>query len=648
MQKWYDEGYFTPNLPMKRTHLDTHWITVEEIVLRTGGGKIFLTHRTPSIPPGLSLRTESPKIGDHLFNGPYQPAPLRSLRSSTLDAFASPSDSPSSSIGGGRFGNGSPDPNSFGGRGASFVGDTSHGSRVASFPSMPDASVAFPGRRNTFTDSSLDPSLGAQSPRFGNVIPNRGAGDGYGYNHAYSPGPNAWGPVPGTFDTSNGGHTSVDPGSYSNFGPSSTVASTSYGNLQNSSREKVFGEAATYQSLNYNQYNTLGGGHGPNLGQQYSNSPTAQYASPQIPQQSASLPPNTYDQQGNAQQAMPSDSQPVDQFSGTTSVQSLWDNEAYTSRRPGPFEVAHPTSTNTIVRPPAVADRSPWGRSSQSSRAGSHVNDTSWGVTPQGVDEDNWKEVSGTDRLTFSNVGKHNEHQRGAVATTSQIGDLEEVSDQPQAPPELSEHPAPPDTITKAVSTLSAHSKPQTLAKTVQPPVPEAEPPTPRVTPDPPSTAPKPAWAKEEEVTKSKPSGVSISLREIQEAEAKKAEARKVAERERERARPSAPTVEAKGEGQAFTASWGLPTSQAGVRNSAPSGKDSKDSNSSPSSASLVWTTSSKSPVSKKSMKEIQEEEERRKKTVVKETVAAAAARRAYAESTTKVTKVPIFSIVCS
>jgi PERQ amino acid-rich with GYF domain-containing protein len=427
---------------------------------------------------------------------------------------------------------------------------------------------------------------------------------------------------------------------YSNFGPSSSVASTSYGNIQNSSQDNIFGEGASYQALNYHQYNALGGGHAPSLGQQYTNPPTTQYASPQISQQSA-LPSHTYEQQGHSQHTVSNESQPVDQFSSTKSAESLWENDVHPTRRPGPFEVAHPTSTNTAVVQPPTVDKSPWGQRSQSSsRAGSRVNDTSsWTVPAQDVTEDNWKESSGADRLTFSNVGKHNEHQQ-ETANIVHIADVEVVPDQSQRPPELSELPPPPsDSTTKPVIGPSASSKPQTITKPAQHQLPKAAPPTPQVTPDPPpSAAPKPAWSKEDEAVKAKPSGVSISLREIQEAEAKKAEARKVAERERERAaRGAAISAETKVDAQPFTASWGLPTSQAGARTTAPLAKDTKDTSPSPGSTNPVWTTSGKSPVSKKSMKEIQEEEERRKKTAAKETVATAAARRAYAESTTKV-----------
>jgi PERQ amino acid-rich with GYF domain-containing protein len=642
MQKWYDGGYFTPDLPMKRTHSDTQWVTVEELVRRTGGGKIFLTNPPPSVPPGLSLRTESPNFGDHLFNGPYQPAPLRSLRSSTLDTYASPSDSPSSSIGGGRYGNNSPDPNAFGGRGAYFVGDTSHTSRVASFSSMPDAPAAFSGRRNAFNDSSLDPSLGMQSPGFGNMIPSRGStGDSYGY-HTYSSGQNTWGPTPNTagaaFDVSGAGQASaVDPRSYSHFAPSPGVASTSYGNLQNSAQDNAYGEGIGYQSLNYNHFNGLGSGHGPVLGQ-YSNSPTTQYASPQIPQQSASLPSNAYEPQSNTQQGMPGDPQPHP-LSNTTSAQSLWDNETYPSRRPGPFDSGHPTSSNTmVIQPSAVADRSPWGRSSPSDP---HANDTSpWALANQGPADENWKETSGMDRLTFSNVGRHNEHQHKMTAIASHTRDVEQDLGQSQPLPETSELPIPiSDTTTKAASTPTVHPKPQMTTKSAQLSTPKAAPSNPQVTTDSvPSPTQKPAWSKEDEATKPKPSGISVSLREIQEAEAKKAGARKATERERERAaRASALTAETRGEGQPFTASWGLPTSQAGIRNNAPTAKDAKDASPSQSPATPVWTTPIKPPVTKKTMKEIQEEEEKRKKLAAKETVAAAAARRAYADSTTKV-----------
>jgi PERQ amino acid-rich with GYF domain-containing protein len=151
-----------------------------------------------------------------------------------------------------------------------------------------------------------------------------------------------------------------------------------------------------------------------------------------------------------------------------------------------------------------------------------------------------------------------------------------------------------------------------------------------------PSGPPKPAWSKEEEAKRSKPSGVALSLRDIQEAEAKKAEVRKAAERDRDRAtRASSSAVPAPEEAQPFTASWGLPTSQAGVR-AAPAKEAAAAASPTSGGAPAVWTNTAKPSATKKTMKEIQEEEEKRKKLATKETVAAAA-RRAYAESTSKV-----------
>lgn len=119
----------------------------------------------------------------------------------------------------------------------------------------------------------------------------------------------------------------------------------------------------------------------------------------------------------------------------------------------------------------------------------------------------------------------------------------------------------------------------------------------------------------------------------------KKLEARKAAERDRERAaRVANGAASPQEDFQPFTASWGLPTSQAGR---APVSTGSKDSTSTAATATTpttpVWTNTAKPQVVKKSMKEIQEEEERRKKLAAKEKeTVAAAAKRGYAETTTK------------
>lgn len=111
MQSWHDQGYFTPDLLMKRSNIDTEWTSVGELVQRVTGPKIFLSPIKPSLPfgpPGLTRRLDN--LNDPLshqrdtspFGAPHQPMPIRSLRTSTLDSYIngnSQSASPSSSAG---------------------------------------------------------------------------------------------------------------------------------------------------------------------------------------------------------------------------------------------------------------------------------------------------------------------------------------------------------------------------------------------------------------------------------------------------------------------------------------------------------------------------------------------------------------------
>ena len=140
------------------------------------------------------------------------------------------------------------------------------------------------------------------------------------------------------------------------------------------------------------------------------------------------------------------------------------------------------------------------------------------------------------------------------------------------------------------------------------PAVPQATP-----SPKPPSPiAPaesKSAWTVEEE---KKP----LSLREIQELELKKADARKSAERERERAARAAAVSTPSVPEDVQTISWGLPTSQVGNRTSREAPVSSSTNTTAPGTSATppVWTNVAKAPAVKKTMKEIQEEEEKRKK----------------------------------
>ncbi|KAG6812057.1 hypothetical protein H0H92_004588 [Tricholoma furcatifolium] len=599
MQKWFEDGYFTGDLPVKRTHLDTQWATVDELVRRHGGTKIFVVPPIPVIPPGLPLHRDSQGQDPLLFSGPYQPAPIRNLRSSTLDSFGSnPSDSPSSSFGAGRFGNGSPDPSAFGGRGA-FYGDNVN--RAPSY-GLPDPSNVF-NRRSNFNDISVDPSLAMRTAAFNNVV-NRGPiGDGFGYTRTYSPS-QAWnaGPL-------DGNRNSIDPFP-SPFGPTSANI---FGPPQD-----VYGDGSSFPNGNYNSFV-----NGPSQPQHYAPSPATQYQQP---------PSNSYGLQASTPQTVSSDI-----HSSPAPSQSPWSHDA---PRRGPFDSAHPTASNTVSIPSTV-ESSPWGPPSEPSRPSSQANESlSWQPPSNEVAED-WKTTTVPDSLTFSNLGQHNEQQQQLASAKEQAAQKPEPSDSAVVAPvveaEAAPEPAPKPTTSSKSKSKTPSAQPVPAVKVPETPVvaQEASPIAPPATP-----APKAPWAKEDE-GKAKPSGISMSLRDIQEDEAKKAEARKAAERERERAaRATAPVAENKDAGQAFTASWGLPTSQAGSRPAA----SVKETAASTAAAAPVWTNAAKVVTAKKTMKEIQEEEERRKKTAAKEpvaTVAAAAARRLPADATQKVAPAP-------
>lgn len=216
----------------------------------------------------------------------------------------------------------------------------------------------------------------------------------------------------------------------------------------------------------------------------------------------------------------------------------------------------------------------------------------------------------------------------------SPIGETEEEA----APVPVSEIPQPAPVAPASASHIeppAPKAKAKPTVREVQAPAPASAPkytpPAPTPALKSPSPVPKPAWATEDDAKKGK---ASLGLREIQEAETKKAEARKVAERER-LARANVPIPPAVVEdAQPFTASWGLPTSQTGARAAVtPRGGEVAAT---PAASAPVWTSTSTAPA-KKTMKEIQEEEERRKKMGLKDSMAATAARRGYAETTFKV-----------
>jgi len=112
MQRWFNEGYFSLDLPMRRTHIDTDWTTVEDLIKRANGANVFLSPLVPSRSYLNESPTNHPHLTEQQFTGPYHPSPVRSLRPTTLDYLNGGPDSPASSFAA-SVGNHSPDPHTF-------------------------------------------------------------------------------------------------------------------------------------------------------------------------------------------------------------------------------------------------------------------------------------------------------------------------------------------------------------------------------------------------------------------------------------------------------------------------------------------------------------------------------------------------------
>ena len=674
MQKWHDEGYFTSDLLMKRTHMDTEWVPVGELGRRSGGDKIFLSMPTASVPPGLSRRTESPLQTLAPPSGPYQPAPGRPLRASTLESYhgSNPnlSESPSSSFGTGRFGNGSPDPATFGGLPTSnhySSLDSPVGTRTAAvFSAAPDSTPAFATsvRRNTSRDPLVEAPLNFRSS-FGNMAPGRTSSvDSFGFNGPYtSSQPPSW-QIPSTnlVSSSFEGMTSNRSVAELDQLPSNFVSSSHSG--MSLPQQIGFGSSRSVQEAPFGD-----NGSGSYPGSDYAISDFGNQRDPQLLLRSnvdAELPVtsgfNSY-VDGYSQpyappsvaystpQALPSlssrfgqhESNPISVPSNPHLANSNppppspWNTQEQSStRRPGPFDSILPPSANTIVTAPQPSS---WNRPSQPPHTPSLPAEPSpWFLASQGVVDENWMDISGPSNVTFRNVGQHSHPPReteDGVANTLEVpGQLHQPPSAPPPPiisPVVTSAPAPTKSrrksTTQLIQTPVFTSKPTSsgpiIVKSPTPPIP---------------MQPKAAWLSEDD-KKSQPSGISVNLREIQEAEEKKAEARKAAEQGRERLLRASASLPVGNDLAPFTASWGLPTSQAGAaRNNVPQKEPPAATPSSPAIPSPpVWTNTGKAQPTKKSMKEIQEDEERRKKLSVKEKeTAAATVRRVYSENPIK------------
>jgi len=360
---------------------------------------------------------------------------------------------------------------------------------------------------------------------------------------------------------------------------------------------------------------------------------------------------------------------PASQQAGNASIpptlslsQPTWNDKTESApKRTGlsPFDVTpyptsrNTTSTRTVPPPPAQS----WAPIKQPTP--NESSQSAWFNASQGISDGGWGHVPGPHSLTVSNLTQHTQQQESGEVFTRESAaaldspleptSLQDALPQPvqssfiSGPPESAPQLAKPGRKFSVQTNSAQPTTPTPLTPVATQPVKESTPPPPVV-----SVPTKPVWSTEDD--KKKSSGGPTSLRDIQEMEAKKQEARKAAERERSRA-PATTTAPVSEDSQTFTASWGLPTSQVGAKSPAkdtpgimvPSTSASTSTSvtlsspTNPSSAPVpVWTNTQK-PASKKSMRDILNEEERRKKAAFKEPVTAGSSRRAYAETTNKV-----------
>ncbi|KAH9921405.1 uncharacterized protein B0H18DRAFT_1086113 [Fomitopsis serialis] len=586
MQRWQNEGYFASELMMKRRHLDTEWTSVGEMTRRAGTKPIFLTPGvTSAAPPGLrrpDVLAEGPSLDR---SSPLQPVPTVSRRGSTLDPYlhnGSSASSPSSSFGGGRYLNGSPDPSSLDGRtSTSLYGEPAVGSRLAALASMPslhsqrrptlnDPFDSSAGLRHSFSHTGLGRGLDTQvlngmngfgsstSAQFGQYatgfdgprtdLGTTGLGM-YGSSHGLAGLRSAQDMPLGQADQSSMQDLRIPPT------PSRVVHRDMYGKPVEDTQSSSFGVAP----LNINDI-------------PYSPS-SIPYSSSQ---DNRSLHSHTHTPLLERPPVPPIATFGSNQQSHGAFVSSPVRAAAAPQWPPQPAPATRRPVGNTVITGMSTTSATSYPRSVQ--HIPSNVQ-SPWGpAIQQGRPVNGW----GKDASSLT--------QHDVPSQTTRVSGHRVPEVPPAIEPSRSQKPQ------RKSSTQAA--APSTI-------VPKTAPPSP-------SPAPA-AWATDEEAKKVKPSGAPL-------AETKKLEARKAAERERERAARLA------------GASWGLPTSQAGAARPVATPKEPVTSpgSSATTPATAVWTNTANP--------EIQEEEEKRRKLASKEKeTVAAAAKRAHADATTKV-----------
>lgn len=684
MQKWYEEGYFTIDLLMRRVHLDESWTPVGELAQRAGSERVFFFNfDAPAVPPGLFCREPSrDPVQQHRetngYNAPYQPVPTRSAHPTALDSYfaSSPaSNSPSSSFGAGRFGNTSPDPSTFGGLVGAPMSSTDPPMRHSGNVVDP----AFVGARRTgFADTHFEQGFNVRAGLSNNVSGRTSSVDSYSLNPSI--------PSQSPWASSNPVHPaslSVRTNSYDQKVPSpftshlSTGLDPAYSGESSLTRGLVTQQdplGQTYGNVNQRDLSRLGsrdlyqlehraglglGGFDGSPSVSPFDSPVQHQPFPQSPSMNFA---SSASQQASSASAMAPTTTISPSIPPTLSLsQPTWNDSTESApKRTGltPFDnAAFPTSRNTTstrTMPPSVQ---PWAPIKQPTATES--SQSPWFNASQGIVDDGWGNIPGPHSLTVSNLTQHTQQQESREVlsrdSTAALDSPVESIPLPEALPppvqslSISAPQEPPQQPTRSGRKLSVPTNsaqpitPTSLTPGFSQPAKEPTPPPSIVSPP-----TRPVWSTDDD--KKKSAGGLTSLREIQEMESKKQEARKAAERERARA-PAAAPASASEDAQTFTASWGLPTSQVGAKTSVKdaSGPNMSSASTSTSSVTIssptppssappvaVWTNTQKSST-KKSMRDILEEEERRKKAASKEPTVTAGSRRAYAETTNKV-----------
>jgi PERQ amino acid-rich with GYF domain-containing protein len=563
---------------MRRTKVDTDWISVGELTHRAAGPKIFLSPlMTPVLPgpPGLTrrlgnLNEQSP------FGVPHQPVPIRSLHTSTLDSYIngnSQSASPSSSAGPVNhiFGNPEPSINTIGGNGLPYI-DT--------------------------------PADGLGRSPYSNTTAT------YGFNGEFLP----------LISEVLFNHSLRDPHRENVLGH----------HLQSSVTNQL-----PYARSSPDRYNSGPGSYQPELS--FSTS-TALVQSP--------FSPVTPPVQHHTNVVQPTSPVPHLSPHNYTPSASPWGTPDLSLKRVGVLDPTYqsPRHSSAVTQP---QQPSPWEHSVR----------TPWSTVPSEHSPDGCSTGDGTSSLTVSNLEQHNQQQLHPEPTLPVLPEAVSIATElnlhaPEAPQQDVPAAQPPTDISPAMrdETLEPpvtkpREKPVPPSKgAVSQPQPQQHPSETQVTlVSVHSPMVKTVWSKGDDGKK--PSAVSLGFREIQEAEAKQSEARKVA-LERERAVATTRNVSTPTEDPPVptTTSWGLATSQV------QAGRKEPTSAGSPVPAFPVWTNVVKPPATK-TMKEIQEEERRKKveqQQVQEKDAINAAVRRSHAEAVSKVTTSALDDLVPS